>query len=161
MAPLIPDADNPNAFVSGSNPSHEMVNSLAFLIEHATPIWVVLASLVSGLGAWLIRRPRRAATAKSTGVDTSPGIWLTETGQRTEFRTMLMKEIAGMRQVIKEYEVDTEVLRQRLNAALAQSLVLRATVEIMEKRVAFLKDRQAMHDHETTVAAQKSRATKA
>jgi hypothetical protein len=129
-------------------------------IEHATLIWVVLVGLFSALGAWLIRRPHSGAMVKPVGVDTSPEIWLTETGQRTEFRTMLMKEIAGMRQVIKEYEVDTEVLRQRLNAALAQSLVLRATVEIMEKRVAFLKDRQVVQDHEASVAAQKDIADK-
>jgi hypothetical protein len=133
---------------------------LIFFSQTAAPIWVVLASLLSGLGVWLLGRQRKDTTVKPTGVDTSPAIWLAETGQRTEFRSMLMKEIAGMRQVIKEYEVDTEILRQRLNTALAQSLVLRATVEIMEKRVAFLRDRQALHEQGASVPARDGKAAK-
>ena len=65
---------------------------------------------------------------------------------------MLMTEIAAMRRLIKEYESDIELLRERLNTALSQSLVLRATVEIMEKRVAFLKDRHGPNDRVPVVA---------
>jgi hypothetical protein len=59
---------------------------------------------------------------------------------------MLLAEIAVMRQVIKEREIDADRLRRSLNTASEQSLVLRATVEILEKQVAFFKDRQVPHD---------------
>jgi hypothetical protein len=129
---------------------------LIFFSERPPSIWIAICDLFSRFGAWLRRRLQGNIDQHAARLDTGADIWAEEPRQRTAFRTMLMTEIAGMRLVIKEYEIDTGILRQRLNAALAQSLVLRATVEIMEKRVAFLKDRQATHDHEAVIAAQKS-----
>jgi hypothetical protein len=129
---------------------------LIFFSQHSPSIWIAICGLFGGPWAWLRGRPHQDTPPDAVRLDTSAAIWADEPGQRTAFRTMLMTEIAGMRLVIKEYEIDTGILRQRLNAALAQSLVLRATVEIMEKRVAFLKDRQATHDHLAPTATQKN-----
>ena len=51
-----------------------------------------------------------------------------------------------MRQSIKEYNAESETVRERLNIAVAQTLVLRATIEIMEKRVASCKERHVPRD---------------
>jgi hypothetical protein len=123
-----------------------MQDPLVFFSTHVTSVWAALSSLVGCLGAWLLCRPHEDARVEPVPVHTSTEICPTELGQRTVFRDMLMDEIAAMRQVIKEREIDADALRQSLNAALEQSLVLRATVEIMEKRVAFLKDRQVPRD---------------
>src|ERR1700748_3777269 len=103
-----------------------MLGPLAFS-SHAIPIWSAMASLLDD------RTPHRSNKQEPARADpaaTSADVWATETGQRTAFLEMLMAEIAGMRRVIKAYEIDTDSLRQRLNAAVTQSLVLQATVEI-------------------------------
>jgi hypothetical protein len=51
-----------------------------------------------------------------------------------------MADIASMRPSMKDYNVENEMVRERLNTAVAQTLVLRATVEIMEKRLASCKE---------------------
>lgn len=123
-----------------------MQDPLAFFSAHATSVWAALSNLVSGLGAWLFCRTHEDARVEPDPVVTSTDICSTEMGQRAAFRAMLMEEIAAMRLVIKERETDADTLRQSLNMALEQSLVLRATVEMLEKRVAFLKDRQVPRD---------------
>jgi hypothetical protein len=109
----------------------------------------------SDLGAWLLCRPHEDATVEPDRIEKNADLCSTETGQRTAFCAMLLSEMAAMRQVARERETDTDVLRQSLNAALEQSLVLRATVEILEKRLALLRDRRVPHDHE--VAAESGR----
>jgi hypothetical protein len=51
-----------------------------------------------------------------------------------------MDELSGLRAQIKECETDKNALRERLNTAEAEIMVLKASNEIMEKWVAFFRD---------------------
>jgi hypothetical protein len=117
-----------------------------FFWDHATPILAVLSSITGGVGAWLLSRRNIDAILERAQIETNAEVSAAETAERTAFRAMLMAEVAAMRQLIKECDADKEALHERLNAAMAQSLVLRATVEIMEKRVAFSRQRHALCD---------------
>ena len=131
-------------FASSSKSATKALSILVIVFEYAKSVWTRLSAPLRDFRAWLLHRLLKPVTTTPVRIDTGADIRAIETRQRSEFRTMLMSEISGMRQVIKEHEADTESLRHRLNTTLAQALVLRATVEIMEKRVAFLKDRQAI-----------------
>jgi hypothetical protein len=112
----------------------------AFLSEHVTSIWAGLSSIVSGIGAWLLSRRNINAAVERARIETDIEISAVETAERTAFRALLMTEVATMRQLIRECEADKETLRERLNVVMAQSLILRATVEMMERRVKFYKE---------------------
>ena len=77
-------------------------------------------------GIWLTSR-------SSFRFGTNAELSATENGERAAFRDSLIAEIAVMRQSIKEYSAESETVRKRLNTAVAQTLVLKATIEIMEK----------------------------
>jgi hypothetical protein len=120
------------------------LNPSDFFSEHTTPVWAALSSIISGIGAWLLSRRNISAMIERARIESSAEVSASETEERTAFRAMLMTEVTMMRQLIKECEADKETMRERLNTAMAQSLVLRATVEIMEKCVAFDRQRQAL-----------------
>jgi hypothetical protein len=110
-----------------------------FFSEHATPIWAALSSITSGIGAWLLSRRTAVALVERIRIETDAEVSASETEERTAFRALLMEEVAGMRRSIRECDAAREATRERLNTALTQTLVLRATIEIMEKRVALCK----------------------
>ena len=120
------------------------MNPSDFFSEHTTPVWAALSSIISGIGAWLLSRRNISAMIERARIESSAEVSASETEERTAFRAMLMTEVTMMRQLIKECEADKETMRERLNTAMAQSLVLRATVEIMETCVAFDRQRQAL-----------------
>lgn len=115
-----------------------------FFSQHTSPVWAALSSIISGIGAWLLSRRNISAMIERARIESSVEVSASETEERTAFRAMLMTEVTIMRQLVRECDADNETLRERLNTAMAQSLVLRATVEIMEKRVAFGRQRQAL-----------------
>jgi hypothetical protein len=96
-------------------------------------MWAVLLSVVSGVGAWLLGRRNMANLTEQLRFGTNAELSATENGERAAFRDSLIAEIAVMRQSIKEYSAESETVRKRLNTAVAQTLVLKATIEIMEK----------------------------
>jgi hypothetical protein len=106
-------------------------------------MWAVLLSVVSGIGAWLLGRRNMANLTEQLQVGTNAESSAAESGARAAFRDLLMAEIAAMRQSIKEYKTESETVR---DTAVAQTLVLRATIEIMEKRVAFCRERHVARD---------------
>jgi hypothetical protein len=55
-----------------------------------------------------------------------------------------MADIANLRVLVKDCDTDRDLLRTRVNAAEEQILVLKASNEIMERWLAFFKDRNAM-----------------
>lgn len=63
-----------------------------------------------------------------------------EVAERAAFRATLMAEVSAMRVLMKDCETDKYMLRDRLNAAEAQILILKASNEIMERWVTFFKD---------------------
>ena len=73
-------------------------------------------------------------------VGTNAEISAAENGERAAFRDLLIAEIAAMRQSIKEYNAESETVQKRLNTAVAQTLVPRATIEITEKRIASVRN---------------------
>jgi hypothetical protein len=108
------------------------------------PIWAALSSIVGGIGAWILSRRNIDALIERARIETHAESTASEAEERMAFRATLMTEITSMRQLLKNCDADTEMLRQRLNTALTQSLVLRATVEIMEKHVAVGRDRNTL-----------------
>lgn len=117
------------------------MDPLIFFSDHAAPLWAVLAAGISGLGAWLINMRNISSTVERTRISISADVANAEVVERAAFRTSLMSEISEMRKLIKECEGDKETLRQRLNAAEGQILVLKASNEIMERWVAFFNER--------------------
>ena len=77
----------------------------------------------------------RARTKMTTEISTA------EVNERAAFRATLMAEVAAMRVMMKECEADKNTLRERLNTAEGQILILKASNEIMERWVSFFKDR--------------------
>ena len=67
-----------------------------------------------------------------------------ESAERAAFRAALMTDISDLRALMKECDADRDLLRTRVNAAEEQILVLKASNEIMERWLAFFKDRNAM-----------------
>jgi uncharacterized protein HemX len=117
------------------------VDALPFLIDHATAIWAALAAGISGFGAWLLSLRNISATVERTRLAMNADLSKAEAAERAAFRTSLMSEVSEMRRLIKECETDKETLRQRLNTAEGQILVLKASNEIMERWVAFFNER--------------------
>jgi len=117
------------------------VDALPFLIDHATAIWAALAAGLSAVGAWLLSLRNISATVERARLAMNADLSKAEAEERAAFRTSLMSEVSEMRRLIKECETDKETLRQRLNTAEGQILVLKASNEIMERWVAFFNER--------------------
>jgi hypothetical protein len=123
-----------------------VVDLSVFFSDCNSPMWAVLLSVLSGIGAWLLGRRNMANLIEQLQVGANAESSADENGERAAFRDLLMAEIATMRQSIKIYSAENETVRERLNTAVAQTLVLRATIEIMEKRVASCKERHVPRD---------------
>ena len=113
---------------------------LAFLAEHSTAVWGAASGAVSGIGMFLISFWKISASVERARMKTTADAAAAETAERTAFRASLMDELAGLRAQIKACEADKNQLRERLNNAEAEILVLKASNEIMEKWVAFFRD---------------------
>lgn len=107
---------------------------------HAASIWSVLLVLFGLPQQRLPQPPARNADDEPCPRDTNADFAAAGDGQQAALLATLTAEIAEMRLVLKDDELDTESLRERLNAALAQSLVLRASQEILEKRIVRLRE---------------------
>jgi hypothetical protein len=114
---------------------------LDFLSELSTPIWVALSGAVSGIGAWIVGIRRVNASIERARIKMLADASSSENAERAAFRTTLMAEIASLRQLIKECETEKDAIRERVNRTEGQILVLKASNEIMERWVAFFKDR--------------------
>ena len=123
------------------------MDPLGFLTEHETPIWALLAAGISGLGAWLLSLRNISATVERTRLAMRADLSNAEAVERAAFRTALMTEISEMRRAMKESEAEKEGLRQRLNVADGQILVLKASNEIMERWIAFYNERNLPGEH--------------
>lgn len=65
---------------------------------------------------------------------------LAEQTDRAQFRSTLMSDLASMRALQHECEIDRAHLRGRINANERQILVLKASAEIMQKWLTFFKN---------------------
>ncbi len=75
------------------------------------------------------------------------GAMAEESAERAAFRATLMADISNLRTLVKDCESDRDSQRTRLNTAEEQILILKASNEIMEKWLAFFKDRNAVEMH--------------
>jgi hypothetical protein len=116
---------------------------LALLSEISTPIWVALSSAVGGLGAWIVNNRKVSASVERARIKMVADAAVGENAERTAFRATLMGDIAALRSLIKECETEKDSLRDRINRAEGQIVVLKASNEIMERWVAFFKERSA------------------
>ena len=113
---------------------------LAFLAEHSTAIWGAVSGVVSGVGMFLVSFWKVSTSVERARMKAMADAAAAETAERAAFRASLMEELAGLRAQIKACEADKNQLRDRLNNAEAEILVLKASNEIMEKWVAFFRD---------------------
>lgn len=120
-------------------PEIDAVDPTIYISDHSTAVWSAFSAGLSGLGAWFVSIARNNASLERARIKISAEASVSEAAERAAFRATLMAEIAEMRQIIKECETERNLLRERLNAAEGQILVLRASNEIMERWVAFFK----------------------
>jgi hypothetical protein len=111
-----------------------------FFSQHSTQMWAAFSAGVSALGAWLLSLRNANASIERARIRMTTELSATEVAERAAFRATLMAEVAAMRASMKECETDKYMLRDRLNVAEGQILILKASNEIMEKWVTFFKD---------------------
>jgi hypothetical protein len=112
----------------------------SFIYEHSTAIWAAASGVVSGVGMFFISLQKVHASLDKARMRMTAEAATTEMAERAAFRASLMGELLGMRTMIRECEADRDSLRERLNVAEAQILILKASNEIMEKWVVFFRD---------------------
>jgi hypothetical protein len=113
--------------------------------EYSTQIWVTCSAGVSALGGWLLSLRNANASIERARIKMSAEVSTAEVTERRSFRATLMAEIAAMRTLMKECETDKDMLRNRLNTAEAQILILKASNDIMERWVTFFKDSNSLN----------------
>jgi hypothetical protein len=127
---------------------------LTFLSELPTALWVGLSGAISGVGAWMVSMRKINASIERARIKMITDASSEESAERVAFRATLMAEIASLRQLVKECESEKVSIRERVNRAEEQILVLSASNEIMEKWVAFFKDRNELDGRLPAKAAQ-------
>ena len=116
------------------------MDPLAFLAEHSGAIWGAVSGVAGGIGMFLVSFWKVSAAFERAKLKMVSDASSAEAAERTAFRASLMDELSGLRAQIKECETDKNALRERLNTAEAEIMVLKASNEIMEKWVAFFRD---------------------
>lgn len=120
-----------------------MLNLPNLFQDHPTASWAAISSVLSIIAAFVIRFRRIGASLERTRIRTAADVLAAEVVERASFRATLMAEINVVRAMMKECESEREAQRVRLNTAEGQILILKASNEIMEKWVAFFRDRNS------------------
>jgi hypothetical protein len=120
------------------------VEALAFLSDIPTPIWAALSGGISGVGTWWLSMKKMSTAVERARIKMHADALTEETAERAAFRASLMADIAALRVLMKECDAERDLLRSRVHATEGQILVLKASNEIMERWVAFFKDRNAL-----------------
>lgn len=107
-------------------------------------VWAALSGGLSGLGTWVVGMRKVGAAIERERLKMTAEVLAEETSERAAFRAALMEEISELRRQIKACDADRDLLRIRVNAAEEQIMVLRASNEIMERWLAFFRDRSAL-----------------
>ena len=124
--------------------------------EIPTSVWVALSGGISGVGTWIVSMRQITVSVERMRLKMNAELLAGETAERAAFRAALMADVVEMRRIMKECEADRDHLRSRVNAAEEQILVLKASNEIMERWLAFFKDRKAMEIHIATGTGQET-----
>jgi hypothetical protein len=124
--------------------------------EIPTSVWVALSGGISGVGTWVVSMRQITVSVDRMRLKMNAEALAGETAERGAFRAALMADVGEMRRLMKDCEADRDHLRTRVNAAEEQILVLKASNEIMERWLAFFKDRKAMEIHIPTGTGQET-----
>ena len=117
---------------------------LTIFSDIPTPVWVALSGMISGIGTWIISMRQINTTIDRARLKVNAAALADESAERAAFRATLMADISSLRMLVKDCDTDRDVLRTRVNASEEQILILKASNEIMERWLAFFKDRHAM-----------------
>jgi Ribonuclease G/E len=123
------------------------MNTLAVFADIPAPVWVALSGVISGISTWVVGMRQINVSIKRARLKTTAEALTDESAERVAFRTALMVEVADLRRLLKECDADREALRSRIYRAEEQILVLSASNAIMERWLAFFKDRNALDAH--------------
>jgi hypothetical protein len=115
--------------------------------EMPTPIWIAVSGGLSAVFAWFVSVARINASIEQARIKLVSEVLSDETEQRAAFRATLIAEIAALRGLIKDCETEKEALHGRANRAEGQTIVLKASNEIMERWVTFFKERSSERDN--------------
>jgi hypothetical protein len=121
------------------------VDASIYYSEYSTPVWIAFSAGVSALAAWLMGLRRANASIERARIKMTTELATTEAAERSSFRATLMAEVTAMRVLLKECETERNMLQERLIAAEAQILILKASNEIMDRWVSFFKDRNSSY----------------
>jgi hypothetical protein len=127
----------------------------AFLADHSTALWGAVSGTASGFGVFLLSFWRIRASVEQARIKPMTDTAATEAAERAAFRASLMEEIADLRFQVKACETDKNQLRERLNTAEAEILVLKASNEIMEKWVTFFREGKVPQPASVTLVAKR------
>jgi hypothetical protein len=120
---------------------------LEFLSGIPTSVWAALAGGVSGIGTWIVGMRQVSASIERARLKINADASAGESAERAAFRAALMADVAELRRLIKECDADRDLLRCRVNTTEEQILVLKASNEIMERWLAFFKNRNTLETH--------------
>jgi hypothetical protein len=115
--------------------------------EFPPALWAALSGGASGIGAWFVGMRQISASIERERLKVRAEAQTDENAERAAFRTALIADISDLRQLMKECEVDRDLLRTRVNSAEEQIIVLKASNEIMDRWLSFFKDRNALDSH--------------
>ncbi|HEY0182838.1 MAG TPA: hypothetical protein VGC09_08530 [Rhodopila sp.] len=102
---------------------------------------------MSGVGTWLLSMRRISVSLEHARLKMRAEALTEETTERAAFRAALMADVAELRRLMKECEVDRDALRTRVNSAEEQIVVLNASNQILERWIRFFKERKASDGH--------------
>jgi hypothetical protein len=120
------------------------LDPLTVFSDIPTPVWAAASGAISGIGTWIVSMRQIGVSVERARIKMVADASADESAERAAFRATLMADISNLRLLMKECEVDRDFLRTRVNATEEQILVLKASNEIMERWLAFFKDRNAM-----------------
>jgi chromosome segregation ATPase len=129
--------------------SHNL-DVLGVLADVPVPIWAALSGGLSAVGTWVFGMKRLSVAAERVRLKTTADALTEEISDRSAFRVTLMAEISSLRQRVKECEAQRDDLQNRVNVAEGQTLILKASNDILARWVKFFKDRNSQDAAATT-----------
>lgn len=112
----------------------------------ATPGWIALGSILTAVGAWLLNLKRISAAVAVEHERVALQKADAESSERDSFRTVLLREVHELRVTARECENDKAALVTRISLAEGRIIVLEASNQIMERWIAFFKERSIVPD---------------
>jgi len=104
-----------------------------------TSIWAAVSGVVSAIGSWIVALATLRARNERDHEKLAKEAAASENAERALFRTTLLSDIAGLRLLVKEGDIERNVMRARIVALEEQLLIQRASNEIMQRWIAFFR----------------------